>query len=101
MNDIILLSMVCATVAFTITESKLFETFRNYMELIDDMVGKLFHCGYCLSHWISFLLVIIYKPLLFNSGYYLLDYFMTSLVITWLSAWQWLGFSYLISKSGK
>ena len=101
MEKIILLSMICATVSFTITESKLFSQFREFLAMYTEWLFKLFSCGYCLGHYISFFLVIVYKPLLFNSGYDLLDYFMTSLVITWLSAWQWLGFSYLISKSGK
>lgn len=96
MKEIILLSIVNASVSFTITETKLFEPFRLWLEKKSQFLGKLFTCGYCLGHWVAFFLVVIYQPRLFTSIIMIIDYFFTALVIAWLGGIQWAGMCYLI-----
>jgi len=63
-------------------------------------LGELFSCGYCFAHWVSFGLVAIYRPKLFEF-WWLLDYFLTALVIAWLAASHWIVLCWLMEKSGK
>lgn len=98
---IIYLSFVTACISFTISETKLFEPLRNWLETKITFLGKLFNCGYCLGHWVAFLLVAIYQPRLFVSFFFLIDYFFTALAIAWLSAFQWIVLGYLTKITEK
>jgi hypothetical protein len=100
MMEIIWLSVVTAAISFTITETKLFLSFRNWIKSKNRFLGNLFSCGYCLGFWISFGLTAIYRPRLFEA-WWLLDYFCTALVIAWFSAFQWGILCWLFSKTGK
>jgi hypothetical protein len=86
---VVLLSIVSACIAFTVTKSVLFAPIRIVIEdHLPHKVSELFHCGYCFGHWVSFVLVAIYQPRLFNY-FWPIDYFLTALVIAWLSGIQW------------
>ena len=50
--------------------------------------------------WISFALVAIYQPKLFEY-WFLLDYFLTALVIAWLAGIQWVLMCLLMEKAEK
>jgi hypothetical protein len=98
--DIVLLSVVCACISFTVTESRLFMPLRDLF-WVDSQhekskIGQLFDCGYCFGHWVSFVLVAIYRPMLFYSGFWPIDYFLTAIVIAWLSGIQWIIFHRLM-----
>jgi len=99
-GKVVLLSMVTASISFTITETKIFQPFREWIGNKSVLMGELFSCGYCLGYWIAFALVAAYRPRLFQS-LWLLDYFLTALVIAWLSAFQWSIMCWLMSKIGK
>jgi hypothetical protein len=100
MERVLYLSFVAASISFTVAESRLFLPLREWMKRRNSYLGELLSCGYCLGHWVSFGLVAIYQPKLFNS-WWLLDYFLTALVIAWLSAFQWIVLSFLMGKTGK
>ena len=57
-------------------------------------------CGYCLGHWSAFVLTAIYRPRLFHA-WWPLGFFLTALVIAWLSAFQWAVLCWLMQKTGK
>jgi len=96
----VLLSFVTASVAFTISETKLFAPLREQAKKMSPFWGELASCGYCLGHWVAFGLVAIYRPKLFRA-WWLLDYFLTALVIAWLAAFQWALMCWLMEKAGK
>ncbi|MCP4401367.1 MAG: DUF1360 domain-containing protein [bacterium] len=100
MKMVIYLSFVTASIAFTVTEVKLFEPFRLWIKEKSSFLGELFSCGYCFGHWVAFLLVAIYQPRPFEI-YWLPDYFLTALVISWLSAFQWALMCWLMGLTGK
>lgn len=97
---VLYLSLVTASISFTVTETKLFEPLRNWFKKKSPLLGKLFSCGYCFGHWIAFGLVAIYQPRLFNF-WFLLDYFLTALVIAWLAGFQWALMCWLVNTAGK
>ena len=100
MKQIILLSVVTACISFTVTETKSFAPFREWLKEKSSLLGELFSCGYCLGHWIAFILVAVYMPRLFES-WWLLDYFLTALVIAWIAAFQWVVMCWLFRISNK
>jgi hypothetical protein len=97
---IVLLSIVNACFAFTVSETKLFAGLRERCHGISKFLGELASCGYCLGHWSAFALVAIYRPRLFEA-WAPLDYVATALVIAWLSAFQWICMCWLIQRTGK
>ncbi len=100
MEKVIYLSLVCASISFTVTETKLFLPGREWVKKQSAFFGKLISCGYCFGHWVALVLVMIYQPGLFNV-WRLLDYFLTILVIAWLSGFQWAILCWLLEKAGK
>jgi len=100
MKEVLLLSIVTASISFTVAETKLFAPLRLWIKGKSSFFGEFFICGYCLGHWIAFLLVALYKPRLFQL-WWLLDYFLTALIIAWLSAFQWIILWLLFIKAGK
>jgi len=100
MELIALLSVVTASIAFTVTEMKLFLPLREWVMRRSPFWGEAVSCGYCLGHWLAFALVAIYRPRLFDA-WWVLDYFLTALVIAWLAALQWAALCWIMVKIGK
>lgn len=98
--DILWLSAANAAMAFTVTEMKLFEPWRRWVKARSAFFGELFCCGYCLGHWTAFALTAAYRPRLFV-WWWPLDYFLTALVIAWLSAFQWILLCWFMQRTGK
>ena len=86
-QQILLLSMPNAAIAFTVTETKFFAPLRSWTREKSAFLGELASCGYCFGHWTAFVLVAIYRPRLFDL-WWGLDYFLTALTLAWLSAFQ-------------
>jgi hypothetical protein len=87
MKGIICISLATAAVSFTISDTALIEPLRGWIKKKIRFFGKLVSCDYCLGFWISFVMVVILKPKFFHH-WWLLDYFLTVLVIAWLSGFQ-------------
>jgi hypothetical protein len=100
MEQIALLSLVTATISFTISETKLFAPCRDWIGCRNRLLGELISCGYCCGHWIAFALVAIYQPRLFFA-WWPIDYFFTAIAISGLSAFQWAVLGLLAAKAGK
>ena len=100
MLAVLYLSLVTASISFTVTETKLFKPLREWLKKKSAFLGELFACGYCFGHWVAFALVTAYKPRLFEFCR-LLDYFLTAVVIAWLSAVQWIFMCLIMQKTGK
>lgn len=100
MEKVIYLSLVTASISFTVTETKIFKPVREWAKGKNAFWGDLLSCCYCFGHWTAFLLVAIYRPRLLES-WWLSDYFFTALVIAWLGAFQSVAMGCLMDKAGK
>ena len=100
MVQVVLLSLVTASVAFTLCETAAFAGLRDWVRGRSVWLGTLAGCGYCLGHCVAFGLVAIYRPRPFQA-WWLLDYVLTALVIAWLAAFQWAALCWLMEKAGK
>lgn len=56
------LALSIASVAFTISRTKVTEGLRLWVMEKNTWLGGLVKCPYCLSHWLTFGAVIIYRP---------------------------------------
>jgi hypothetical protein len=63
-------------------------------------LGELFSCGYCLGHSSALALTAIYQVRIFHA-WWPLDFFLTALVIAWLSAFQWITLCWLMKMNEK
>ena len=99
MKEMLLLSLVTASISYTVTEARLFKPLREWVHRKLPW-GEPLACGYCLGHWIAFALVAVYRPRLFDM-WWLLDYFLTALIIAWLSGIQWVLMCLVMEKAGK
>lgn len=100
MKQVALLSMVTASVAFTLSEAKVCAGLRRWARDRSSWLETLVSCGYCLGYWVAFALVVAYRPRLFDV-WFGLDYFLTALVVAWLAAFQWGALCWLMEKAGK
>jgi hypothetical protein len=99
MEKVIIFSFITATIAYTISEAKIFKPLRDLTKNVP-FLGDLLSCGYCVGHWIAFGLTAIYQPKIVEF-YWLLDYFLTALVIAWFAGFQWIIMCLLMKKAGK
>ena len=72
------LSLAAASIAYTITQTELFLPVRKIASKVGHTTGYLFHCFYCMSHWIVFAGVLIYQPVLISSGHLYIDLITSS-----------------------
>ncbi len=100
MQSAALLSLATASIAYTVAETVLLAGFRNRVQSRNQWLGKGVGCGYCVGHWVSFGLVGVYRPRLFQM-WWPLDYFLTALVIAWLAAFQWAALYWVLKRAGK
>lgn len=100
-EQLILLSIVTASISFTITESFVFSSLREFIKTKSYYLGKLVSCGYCFSHWVALLLVLIYSFRILNSNILIFDYFFTALCLSWLGSFQWILMCYFMDKLNK
>lgn len=100
MDEVIFLSFVTASIAFTVSETKLVQPLREWVNGRSPFLGELLSCGYCFGHWVALGLVAIYRPRLFQA-WLPLDYLLTALTIAWLGAVQWILMCLFMQKTGK
>lgn len=98
--QLLIFSIITASISFTISESKLFANFRDDMYDRSRRLGELFSCGYCLGFWVSFFLIALY-PFKIINGFFYFDYFLTALAIAWLSAFQWIIMCWIMDQLNK
>lgn len=100
MEKLFYLSLITASISFTLAETKLFKPLRDRVNAKNSLLGELFSCGYCLGHWVALILASITRFRLFGT-WWPLDYVLTALVIAWLSAFQWALMCWAMNKIGK
>ena len=83
---VVVLSFVVSPICLTITKTKVFEPFREYIKARSTWLGKLFSCPYCFGHWTSFAVVAVFRPLPIESGvFFLIDYAAAAFIMIAIS----------------
>lgn len=98
----IILATASASVAITVTQTELFAPLRAAANKAGHMIGHLFHCFYCISHWVVIAGIAIYRPTLISSGVPLIDWIVsTFFTITLAALVSGLIFRVFLSAMGK
>ena len=82
---VLMLSLAVSSVSVTLTKSGIFRNLRFYVASHSNLLGQLFRCNYCMSHWLSFCAVISYSPRV-THGFILFDYAVSSFIMVTLAA---------------
>jgi hypothetical protein len=95
-----LLSAITASIAYTLSETKLFEPLRAAVARRSTWLGKLVACGYCAGHWVAFALCAVYQPrVLRGAGW--LDLVLTAFLVAWIAGAQWAAMAWLVGRAGR
>jgi hypothetical protein len=97
--SLIILSIVVASVSWTVTQETIFEEFHDYCvnrsSTVASLVGRkffyLFTCEYCFSHWVTLIVLCIYPfQLLINDwrGYVIAFFVLPWLANQWMSIYR-------------
>ncbi|AKL14207.1 TPA: DUF1360 domain-containing protein [Kluyvera intermedia] len=76
----LMIALAASSISMTVTQTELFAAFREWTTKKNAMLGHLFHCFYCLSHWVVFGGMLVYRPALLQSGFALIDWVMTAFI---------------------
>lgn len=92
----ILFSFVVASVSFFISHSELFERHRRWARKKKScFYGDLLSCSYCLGHWLTAALLLIFPLRLFGI-FAPIDYVFTWLAVSWMAGLQSMAMSRLL-----
>lgn len=94
------LSLATACISFSISEMKLFLPVRESVKRFSQPIGELLSCGYCLGHWVSAILVCTVLPQVFPT-FWLIDKALSTFIVAWLAAFQWIIMCLLMDRAGK
>lgn len=69
----IALALASASVSITITQTEIFAPIRARAYKAGHMIGYLFHCFYCMTHWVVIAGIAVYRPIIISSGLMIAD----------------------------
>ena len=96
---IIILSMIVASIAWTVTQEEIFREWNEYCKekcetckpLLQRKFFYVFTCEYCFSHWVTILILILTQfRLLFDDwrGFFLAFFLLPWLANQWMSIYR-------------
>lgn len=56
------LSLAVSAISVTLSKAGVFQSLRDWITSRNAWLGKLISCHYCTSHWVSFIMVLVYQP---------------------------------------
>lgn len=74
------IALAAASTSMTITQTELFAGLRAWTAKKHALLGHLFHCFYCMSHWTVLVGMLIYRPYLLHSDMAVIDWVMTAFI---------------------
>lgn len=81
LSTCLMIALASASLSMTITQTELFAALRAWTARKNDLLGHLFSCFYCMSHWMVAAGMLLYRPALLHSGIGLIDWLMTAFVV--------------------
>lgn len=81
----LVIAIAASSISISITETDLFAPWRAWTGKVHYKLGYLFSCFYCLSHWVVFLGIAIYRPVVVSSGYLVVDWIVAAFFTITLS----------------
>lgn len=83
--QVAVLALAVAAIAVTTSKSRMFTPTRKWVAGRSNLLGELASCHYCTSHWVAFVLVAIYRPVLVPQ-WFLLDLLVSVFAVVAIAA---------------
>lgn len=83
--SVVITALATWSISTTVAVAKVFEPVRVIVKRRSKYLGEGISCQRCISHWIAFSLVDLYRPRVVWSNVAILDYFITAMVIVAIS----------------
>lgn len=81
--NLIVISLAIASISFTISKSDIFRPIRLFICKYSNWLGSLISCHYCLSHWVSaIIMILIYKS--FSLDFVIMTFAGITLSTIWI-----------------
>jgi hypothetical protein len=58
----VIIGTASAAVAMSFTQGTMFEPLRKWISAQNKLIGELANCFFCMSHWIVFAGIAVYRP---------------------------------------
>jgi hypothetical protein len=58
----VVIALTCSGISMSFTQGSMFDPVRAWIMSKNKLLGDLFKCFFCLSHWLAFAGVAIYQP---------------------------------------
>lgn len=81
---LLILALANATISVTLNRASIFDAPRGWLAKKSEFLGKLLSCPYCLSHWVAFALVGIYRPQVLDA-HWVLNFLTASFAVVTLT----------------
>lgn len=81
----IVVAMMSSCISITITQQEIFRPLRDWVKSKSNKLGHLISCFYCFSHWIVFIAILIYRPIIIHSGISAVDLVSTIFFTVYLA----------------
>ena len=62
LNACVVIGVAAAAVSMSFTQGTMFEPLRKWIAAQNSLLGELARCFFCMSHWIVFAGVAVYRP---------------------------------------
>jgi len=76
-----MIALASASISMTLTQTELFTPLRAWAARKNALLGHLFQCFYCMSHWVVIAGMLVYRPALLHSGIGPIDWVMTAFIV--------------------
>lgn len=73
----LVIAIASASLSMTVTQTDIFAGWRSLTAKLHPMLGHLFSCFYCFSHWVVIAGVTLYRPVILDSGSAPLDWLLS------------------------
>jgi hypothetical protein len=84
-ESILILALCVSSASFTITTTSIFKEVREKLSGIHHKIEELIHCPWCLSHWITFVVLLMIGNWIEITGWYFVDFLLNTFAITCMS----------------
>lgn len=78
---LLVLALATSAISVTITRSGLFHGLRSFADRRSRWFGELMHCPYCMSHWVSLVLMWWYGLRILPGTFWLIDLLISALAV--------------------
>ena len=78
---LVILGAATGNIALFLAKSPLLNSFHDWLDKDFPLIGKLYDCPWCLSHYLAAFFMFVYHPVLLDSGPYWLDWFASWMVM--------------------